>query len=283
MVFMLDSDSNQSPLTYLYLDDSGSRNPDHGAKPIPNPPPFDYFAMGGFMVDAEHHEAIADSVLDFASRWGFELPLHSVRIRRRRDNFKWLGTASGAEVERFMAELSCLVTTAPITVLGCVVDRPGYNARYKHIYEGRRWQMCKTAFTITVERATRVALARGRRLRVICEETGRAEDRAIRSYFRALRESGMPFDVGRSAVYGPLTARNFGQALASLDFKSKTSEHIQVADLVVYPLARAGYQADYRPFIAMREARVLIDCHLQPHEVALKGIKYSCFSVPATL
>ena len=270
-------DLGQAPLTYLYLDDSGSRNPDHGTAPRPNQLPFDYFAMGGYLIDAEHHDALAERVRSFTARWAFQPPLHSVRIRGRRSNFAWLGTVSEADVERFMTELSDLVATAPITVLGCVVDRPGYNARYKDLYEGRRWSMCKTTFSIAVERAAKFTLDRGRRLRVICEETGRTEDNAIKGYYRAMREGGMPFDAAKSAAYNPLETQDFSRVLAGLDFKNKKSEHVQVADLVLYPMARAGYQSDYRPYTLMKEANILVDCHLSPDDVPLRGIKYSCF------
>jgi hypothetical protein len=273
---MSDAGNPQPPLTYLYLDDSGSRNPDHGNGQ--STARFDCFAMGGFLVDAEHHDALAASVRDFTARWDFEPPLHSVRIRGRRKNFAWLGQVSDGEASRFLSELSALVTSAPITVVGCVVDRPGYNARYRHLYEGRRWKMCKTAFTITVERAARLALSRGRRLRVVCEATARVEDSAIRDYYRDLRAEGMPFNPATSAVYNPLSGEDFRRLLAGLDFKGKKSEHMQVADLVLYPVARSGYEPDYRSFREMRDAGRLIDCQIPPQDSVLMGIKYSCFA-----
>jgi hypothetical protein len=46
---------------------------------------------------------------------------------------------------------------APALGLACVIDRPDYNHRYKEKYADERWSLCKTAFTIAVERASDIA------------------------------------------------------------------------------------------------------------------------------
>ena len=50
--------------------------------------------------------------------------------------------------------------------LACVVDRPGYDARYREKYGRRQWHLCQTAFSIVVERAAKYARDSGRKLRV---------------------------------------------------------------------------------------------------------------------
>jgi len=52
---------------------------------------------------------------------------------------------------------------------------------------------------------------------------------------------------------------------------------IQIADLILYPLAKAGYDPDYRPYKMLKEHGKLIDCFLDENDVSSLGIKYSCF------
>ena len=37
---------------------------------------------------------------------------------------------------------------------------------------------------------------------------------------------------------------------------------IQIADLVLYPMAKGGYDSDYRPYKKLKESGKLIDCLL---------------------
>jgi hypothetical protein len=57
---------------------------------------------------------------------------------------------------------------------------------------------------------------------------------------------------------------------------------IQVADLVLFPMAKAGYEPSYRPFTQLKAAGRLIDCYLKAEDLPSRGIKYSCFDAPKT-
>lgn len=52
---------------------------------------------------------------------------------------------------------------------------------------------------------------------------------------------------------------------------------MQIADLVLYPMAKGGYDPSYRPYAALMENKRLIDALLAPEERASMGIKYRCF------
>ena len=52
---------------------------------------------------------------------------------------------------------------------------------------------------------------------------------------------------------------------------------LQIADLYLYPMAKAGYDASYKPYLALMEAGRLIDSVLPSEDRSLLGIKYSCF------
>jgi hypothetical protein len=51
---------------------------------------------------------------------------------------------------------------------------------------------------------------------------------------------------------------------------------IQIADLVLYPMAKGGYDPDNRPYRKRKESGKLIDCLLTEDQIPLRGIKYSC-------
>ena len=64
---------------------------------------------------------------------------------------------------------------APVIGIACVIDHLGYNARYAAQYLENRWMLCKTAFSVVVERAAKFAVGQGQRLRVMpekCNKTG---------------------------------------------------------------------------------------------------------------
>jgi len=52
---------------------------------------------------------------------------------------------------------------------------------------------------------------------------------------------------------------------------------IQIADLVLYPMAKGGYDSSYNPYRKLKESGKLIDCLLTEDKILVGGIKYSCF------
>ena len=52
---------------------------------------------------------------------------------------------------------------------------------------------------------------------------------------------------------------------------------LQIADLYLYPMAKAGYDANYKPHVALMKAGRLIDSVLPPEDRPLLGVKCSCF------
>ena len=262
---------------HLYTDDSGTRKLDRS--PGKAAPKFDYFAMGGILL-AEADEAEARRLhAEFCRKWGITAPLHSFEIRYRRDNFEWLKELTPARLGEFYGDIRAMVAAAPVHVIACVIDRPGYDRRYRERYAGQRWRLCKTAFNILLERAARVAIDREMKLRVFPERCNKDEDRAAEGYYREAVEQGMPFNPTRSAKYNPLIAQDMQGVLYEFRLKRKSSPMVQLADLVLYPVARQPYDPGYEPFHMLREDGKLIDCILPEPDIPLRGIKYSCFDV----
>jgi len=162
--------------------------------------------------------------------------------------------------------------------MACVINRPGYNARYKPMYGEKRWMLCRTAYSIVVERAAKFANGKQLPLRVHYETSGKKENRHILTYQRDLKKIGMPFAVDKSSKYGPLDAATFQKVLlGDPNQHKKASVFCQIADLVLYPIVKGKFNPEYRPYQHLRNSGKLVDCVLPPAEVEEMGIKYSCF------
>ncbi len=138
--------------------------------------------------------------------------------------------------------------------------------------------MDKTAFSILIERSAKYARSKGRRLRVFFERSGRQEDRDIVAFMKELKAEGMPFDGDNAAAYRGLEAGEFSElVLGEPKGRTKATPMLQIADLYFYPMAKAGYNADYKPYLASMRTGRLIDAILSSENRPLLGIKYSCF------
>lgn len=263
---------------HLYLDDSGTRHPTRnpGKKPAHG---YDWFAMGGVLIDESKEEEARALHADFAAKWAIESPLHSSEIRSQNERFLWLREKSSAERDQFYEELYCLMRDAPVVGIACVVDRPGYNKRYEDQYRENRWMLCKTAFCVVVERAAKFARSNGAKLRVLPEKCNKEEDQALKSYYEELRANGPPFNNDRSGKYNPMSQAEFADTLYELRFKAKTSPLAQLADLFLWPISMGGYHAGNRPYRRLLEDGKLIECLLAPETHSMLGSKYSCFEL----
>jgi Protein of unknown function (DUF3800) len=262
----------------FYIDDSGTRHPDHepGKRAAHG---YDWFSLGGILIRDEDEDRARQLYANFVVSWPINSPLHSSEIRGRTEGFHWLEDREKAERDRFYEELYQLIRDAPVVGLACVIDRPGYNHRYKERYANERWSLCKTAFNIAVERAAKYAHSLGYRLRVSPERCNKAEDRLIRGYYDDLIREGTPFAKDNSEKYGPLTSAQFREILYEFKPKFKSSPMVQLADLYLWPLCMGGYHASNRTYERLKQDGKLIDCLLDADDCPTLGTKYSCFDL----
>ena len=87
---------------HLYIDDSGSRRPDH--RPAARTDQMDYFALGGILIFEDEVDDLIKVHKAFMAAWSLEYPLHSSRIRGHRGPFSWLRTQPD-RAAAFLAEL----------------------------------------------------------------------------------------------------------------------------------------------------------------------------------
>jgi hypothetical protein len=259
---------------HLYIDDSGSRY--LKVQQDPRADGMDCFALGGIIVDEDDVSAILERHAAFCREWGLTYPLHSTKIRGRRNNFAWLGKDKATR-DRFYSGLDALILDLPIVSIACVIHRPGYSDRYADKYP-EPWMLCQTAFSILVERSCKFVRQRDGKLEVFFEESGKIEDRALIAYMKAMKADGMPFLGPDAANYDGLGPADF-QSLVLGDPRRVTKQvpMIQVADIVLYAMAKGGYDPSYRPFLDLHTSKRIIDQHVDQSAIRLEGVKYSCF------
>lgn len=256
----------------LYLDESGSPKPDSNDSAR-------FFAMGGVLIERSNEHTIKTLVVDFKSRWKIadEIPLHGSEIRSRKKRFAWLGRLSDEEQALFMEDLTDTIIHCPMLVHACIVSRDGYLKRYLNKYGENTWEMMKSAFSIAVERAAKYAALKNGKLMIYIESAGKKEDTLLKQYFNELRSQGHPFDSAKASRYSPLSTGELFRLLRGIDSKKKSNPVMQLADLCLYPVIQGKEQPDNKAFLALKNAKLLVDCYLEPNQVSELGIKYYCF------
>lgn len=259
----------------FYIDDSGTRHPDHS----PELPAHghDWFALGGVIINEGDEPIARQQIHIFRDRWP-QLrgrALHSSEIRARTKDFRWLQAEGESVRNRFLTELGILLRNLPVVGVACVIDRPGYNARYRAQHGRDLWSLCKTAFTISVERAAKFAACKGAKLRVYPEKCTKQADAMLRTYYDELRKTAAPFDARRSAKYSPTLPEQLKETLYEFRTKDCDSPLIQIADLYLWPMCIGGYDHKNRPYRHLYENQKLIDTLCA--DPTTLGIKYSCF------
>lgn len=217
----------------LYFDDTGSRNPDN-IDYANRKDGMDCFGLGGFLLKEEDIPDLRKTYTAFCDndKWKITYPLHSSSIRGGRDDFGWLRIPERAG--EFFPALYDFLLSLPIIGIACVIDRPGYVARYKEKHPETLWYMCRTAFSILVERSAKFADEQGRKLEIVHEISGKQEDNDILAYLKELKKKGSPFSQPSELEYTALQASDYRRIiLGEPHKKSKLIPMLQVADLVL--------------------------------------------------
>ena len=260
---------------HLFFDDTGSRQPDR--LPVgKRQDGMDCFGLGGILVKQEDIRTVLRAHRSFCDRWDIHYPLHSYEIRGGRGRFSWLKNPERAL--EFLPALNDFLVGLPVVGIGAIIHRPGYSAQVHDDGVGQPWPMDKEAFSDLIERSAEYARSNERRLRIFFEGSGKREDRDIVAFMRELKQKGVPFDGRNSLVHRRLIADEFRKlVLGEPKRRTKKTPLLQIADLYLYPMAKAGYDSSYKPYRALMTAGRLIDAVLLPEERAVNGIKYSYF------
>lgn len=267
-----------SPNYHLYLDDSGSRMLNRLAVDADAMP--QWFSLGGLLVKEEDEEACKSAHEALYLRWPeMTAPLHLTDMVNPRKGFAWLGTVDDQRRAAFWADYHGVLADLPVVGHACVVHRPGYRDRgYGSRVGDAKWDLCRTAFNILIERAAKLAHDEGRRLRVKYEGSDRSADHALRSYWALLKAGrGLGFNAANAAKYDPFPPEKLAATLIDMERKTKTSKLMQFADTFVLSLSRGRYQPDFPTYSAIKTAGKTADEVLGAERAKAGGVKYSCF------
>lgn len=264
----------------FYMDESGTRHPDRdpGRKPAHG---HDWFGLGGILIRESDEESLRAAHATFCKKWRITAPLRSADIRSKSGAFAWLKVCGAEKGEAFLEELYQLMARPELLGIACVIDRPGYNQKYRERYGRQRWSLCKTAFAVAIERAAKHVRKQGHQLRVLVERSDKKTDRWMHYYYQDLRSNGAPFDKTTSGKYQPLSPSELRETLYEFRLKGKSSPPMQIADLYLWPICIGGYDSSNRPYRRLLEDGRLIDCVLPAELIAAEGTKYSCFELVA--
>ncbi len=218
----------------LYIDETGS-----GAPGVRDE--FPYFGLGGILVELANTTTIRQSVRQFKKTWGIEesVALHGRQIRAMKGDFRWLNNLTLAEVIEFKKAITELIVTSPVVAHGCIVHKENYYARYYEKHKENLWHMRTSAAAILIERVVKyIKELGGSRLTVYFEVSGEVEDRIFKNTYKQLRKTGHPFSEIANK-YSPLPNQDFSILDEFPIATDKDNELIQIADLVLFPIATA--------------------------------------------
>jgi len=259
----------------LFVDDSGSRFPDHR---IVEGKEFDCFALGGVLINKKDIPNIIFQHKEFCREWNVTVPLHSYEIRNATKGFSWIGKTDEIKY-RFWRAVGDFLIDLPVVAFATVVDRSGYNIKFKDKYQNARWMMCKTTFAILVERVAKYVIAQNATFEIFFEGSTKRENNLLVNYGKSYKKEGLPFSADTSAQYTPLQTEDFRQVLIGNPKRGfKTNPLLQIADMYLFPMvARKYHGVDYLPWRSMYETKRVIDALIPEESWQQCGIKYSCF------
>lgn len=257
----------------LYVDDCGASKP--GTRDA-----FQYFGLGGVLIESDKEAEIIVGVNAFKDRWNIlhTTPLHGAEIRAKKENFRWLARVETEVVVQFKTELLELLESLPIIIHGCITHREGYWTRYKDKHKNNTWDMRKSATSILIERVVKyLTSVGGTSLEVFFERCGQAEDNTFRQAYQHLRTEGHPFNPLTAAQYAPLTNDQLETILAPTpNVRDKNTVLLQVADLCLFPVATARNGFPTPALDRLTAAGRVID-GVTEGPILEMGIKYYCF------
>lgn len=266
----------------LFFDDSGSKSVD-----IEKDPQSFWFAQGGYIIRNDNIEILTTNINDFIIKWTLKLgrsipPLHSNDIRRKKEGFEFL--KDPLTYSQFMGDLTQLISSAPIYIIGSIISRKGYlEYTSSQGYINSVWNYYDTAYPILIERSLKfINSIEGDdfNLYVVGEKTGKHEDKHIANIHDNLIKGHNYFKPETSSKYGYFDDYF---KIKGLKFNNKSSKLLQIADLVLYPICQAIISVNqssgliYHPFIQLNDAGMLINNHIDFEQIKYKGIKYYCF------
>ncbi|MCP2015180.1 hypothetical protein L1280_002341 [Deinococcus sp. HSC-46F16] len=205
----------------LYLDETG----DHSLTKINSQ--FPVFGLGGVIIDdgllsevTEQLYVVKQAIFDSP-----DIVLHSVELRKKKGEFRVLFQPE--KMQEFYRKFNKFIETADLTFISIFIDKPKHLKRYKTPYDPYEWAM-----DMLLERFMHVLKAANAKGKIIVESRGRREDKEISAAFV------------RSMLLGTRYAHKaelnkFIEPVLTFEGKRENGVGLQLADMMLYPVARA--------------------------------------------
>jgi Protein of unknown function (DUF3800) len=212
----------------LFLDESG----DHGLHKIDIG--FPVFVLGGILVEVENYEYISMKVNYLKKHlWGTsDVILHSSDIRKQQKAFSILRDPQ-KRVD-FYESINMIFQNSPYQIFATVVDKPKYLTAFGKLED----DIYKIALSHIVEQVVlflnekNTNSTENLKLKVIIEKRGKREDKSLATYFQKILSLGT----------GLFSKKDLDKWRIEFDFddKKENTVGLQLADLVIYPIARVA-------------------------------------------
>jgi len=208
---------------YLFIDESG----DHGLTIID--PDFPVFLLCGILVSENEYENIRESINYLkTSIWGDKkVILHSRDIRKCQKEFEVL---FDLDLKRkFYEHINLIMTNSKYTVISFAIRKDNYIKKIGRLSR----DVYELSLSIIIERAIFFLddlNIPNKKIEIIIEKRGRAEDKKLDEHFQRLLAKGTGF----------VEPKRLFDYQMSIVFKNKNENinGLQLADLVAYPIAR---------------------------------------------
>jgi hypothetical protein len=242
---------------------------------------YDWFAIGGVIINDEDVQGYHNSLAEFLAAWPqIRTPLHLTDMRAEKKGFAWLGKLKQEERDKFWSSYRLFLGRQAVAGIACVIDRPGYVARGYGKREGQeKWLLCRSAFDIVMDRASKFARIKNRRIKVFYERADPETDKRIEGYFHNIRENGLEFDPNTSAQYQPVSTAEFNRMLIDIEGKGKQNKVMQVADSYLYAIARGSYDRKFEVYRHLADRGRMAASQVLGNEAGLVGVKTYCFEL----
>lgn len=215
----------------VYVDESG----DHGLQTID--PNFPVFALACcVMPKSVYLKNIVPSFQEFKFRfWGHDaVILHENGIREGEGDFSILRTKPGLR-DIFMNDMSNLISNAQFRIIASVIDKMRLQEKYVNPFNPY-----DIALHFCLERLIEYLLRNGQRektVHVVFECRGHDVDKELKQTFQNICQNNVQFGY-RSTDFLRVT---FESVFAK---KSMNSTGLQIADLIVRPIALDAFRPD---------------------------------------
>ncbi|WP_339098346.1 DUF3800 domain-containing protein (plasmid) [Deinococcus sp. VB142] len=205
----------------LYLDETG----DHDLRKIN--PQFPIFGLGGIIIEDTALPRVTQALCDVKKEIFNDenIVLHSIDLRKKRRGFECLFDVN--RMAKFYELFNEFILNAEMHIISVFINKPAHLKKYHQPYDPYEW-----GISLIMERFASFLLSHQATGKIIAEARGKKEDDEIRAAFLRTIYAGTRY----------MKAKTFQGLIDSeliFEPKKQNGTGLQIADMMLYPIARA--------------------------------------------